>query len=150
MLACPFGVPTYEWGSIWPKVNKCDLCADRVTLGQSTACAEACPTGATLFGEREELVREAHKRLAENPGVYFDHILGLEEVGGTCVLYLSPVPFDKIGFQSKLQVEPLPLLTYRALSKTPHIFVLGSTLLGGVYWITHRREAVAREERGKQ
>lgn len=150
MLACPFGVPTYEWGSIWPKVNKCDLCADRLALGQSTACAEACPTGATLLGERDDLIREAHKRLLDAPGTYFDHIYGLEEVGGTCVLYLSPAPFDTLGFRTNLQIEPLPLLTYRALSKTPHIFALGSTLLGGVYWITHRREAVAKAEGGKK
>ena len=149
MLACPFGVPTYEWSSLWPKVNKCNLCADRVAARKPTACAEACPTGATIYGDREQLIVEAHKRIAENPGAYVNHVYGLQEVGGTCVLYLSAVPFEKLGFRTNLLLSPLPLLTYRTLSKTPHIFAVGSTLLGGVYWITHRREAVAKEERGR-
>jgi formate dehydrogenase iron-sulfur subunit len=146
MLACPFSVPTYEWGSTWPKVNKCNLCADLVAAGKQTACAEACPTGATLFGERSALIREAHHRIAENPKGYVDHIYGLEEVGGTCVMYLSPVPFDQIGFRTNLQLSPLPILTYRVLDKTPHVFGLGSTVLGGLYWITHRREEVSKAE----
>lgn len=146
MMACPFGVPTYEWQSRWPKVNKCNMCADRVAAGKPTACAEACPTGATLFGDRDELIREARKRIAENPGTYVDHIYGVQEVGGTSVLYLSPVSFAKIGLPTDLQADPLPQLTFRVLSKTPQLFLLGATVLSGTYWITHRREEVAREE----
>jgi len=149
MMACPFGVPTYEWGSRWPKVNKCNFCFDRVSAGRQTACAEACPTGATLFGERDALIREAHKRIADSPGTYVDHLYGEREVGGTCVLYLSPVPFEKIGLPASLSPDPMPQLTFRVLNKTPQIFVLAGTLLGGVYWITHRREEVAREEGGR-
>lgn len=150
MVACPFGVPTYEWQSRWPKVNKCNFCADRVSAGKSSACAEACPTGATLFGDRAELIAEARKRIAENPGTYFDHIYGLQEVGGTSILFLSPVSFEKLGFRTDLPQDALPELTFRVLSKTPHLFALGATLLGGVYWITKRREDVAREEGGRQ
>src|SRR6266542_5778994 len=68
MLACPFQVPTYEWNSVNPKVQKCTMCADRVSAGTQTACAEICPTGATKFGERDELIAEAKKRLQDNPG----------------------------------------------------------------------------------
>src|ERR1039458_5621272 len=58
MIASAFGVPTYECTSRWPKVNKCNFCAARVSAGRQSACAEACPTGATLFGERNELIKE--------------------------------------------------------------------------------------------
>ena len=34
----------------------------------------------------------------------------------------------------------------RVLSRTPDIASVATLLLGGVYWITHRREKVAAEE----
>jgi formate dehydrogenase iron-sulfur subunit len=152
MMACPFGVPTYEWTSRWPKVNKCNFCADRVSTGKQSACAEACPTGATLFGERNELIKEAHKRIAETPKGYVDHVYGEEEVGGTSVMYISPVPFGQLGLPTNLERDAMPQLTFRVLSKTPQIFTLAGTVLGGIYWITNRREEVARNEKdgGKQ
>ena len=146
MVACPFGVPKYEWSKVLPRVQKCTMCPDRVAAGKPTACAEACPTGATKFGERDELIKEAQQRLQENPGKYVNHIYGLTEVGGTSVLMLSSVPFEEFGFPAELTRDPLPLLTYRVLSRIPDFVPLGGVLLGGVWWITHRREEVAAAE----
>ena len=56
MVACPFSVPRYEWASLLPRVRKCQMCADRVAQGRPTACSEACPAEATMFGEREEMI----------------------------------------------------------------------------------------------
>src|SRR5574337_1151125 len=67
MMACPFEVPKYEWNCLFPRIRKCDMCADRVAAGRPTACAEACPTGATKFGDRDALIAEARERLAKNP-----------------------------------------------------------------------------------
>jgi formate dehydrogenase iron-sulfur subunit len=121
-------------------------CADRVAAGKPTACAEACPTGATKFGERDELIREAQQRLHDNPGKYVNHIYGLTEVGGTSVLLLSSVPFEEFGYRADITQDPLPLYTYRVLSRIPDFVPLGGMLLGGVWWITHRREEVAAAE----
>ena len=38
--------------------TKCDGCIDRVRLDREPACAEACKTGALVYGELNELVRE--------------------------------------------------------------------------------------------
>lgn len=146
MVACPFGVPKYEWGKVLPKVQKCTMCADRVAAGKQTACAEACPTGATKFGDREELIQEAQQRIRDNPGQYVNHIYGLTEVGGTSVLLLSSTPFEEFGYRTDLSKDPLPILTYRVLSRIPDFVPLGGILLGGVWWITHRREEVAEAE----
>jgi formate dehydrogenase iron-sulfur subunit len=146
MLACPFQVPAYTWNSRLPVVKKCDMCYERQLAGLATACAEACPTGATISGERDALIAEARRRIAENPGQYYDRIYGIEEVGGTSVLFLSAVPFEELGLPAGLPREPLPLLTWRALSHVPDIVVVGTVLLGGVWWITHRREEVAAAE----
>ncbi len=146
MAACPFGVPKYEWEKALPAVRKCDMCSDRVLAGKMTACAEACPTGATKFGEREELVAEAKQRLHDNPSNYVNHIYGLDEVGGTSVLILSSVPFENFGYRTDLVREPLPLFTFRVLSRIPDLVALGGVLLGGIWWITNRRAEVAAAE----
>jgi formate dehydrogenase iron-sulfur subunit len=122
------------------------LCSDRVAAGRPTACTEICPTGANKFGERDELIAEARQRIQDNPQQYLPHIFGLEEVGGTSVLMLSAVPFAKFGYPADLPHESLPLLTWRALRYVPDIVIVGSVLLSGVYWITHRRDEVAAAE----
>jgi formate dehydrogenase iron-sulfur subunit len=147
MLACPFSVPKYEWGKPLPLVRKCDMCSDRLARGQQTACAEACPTGATKFGDRDELIAEAKDRLAKNPGQYVNHVFGLEEVGGTSVLLLSSVPFENFGYRTDLSSEALPLLTYRVLSHIPDLISVGAVALGGIWWLTNRKNEVAAAER---
>ena len=146
MVACPFSVPKYEWNKLFPKVRKCIMCPDRMTVGRPTACAEICPTGATKFGEREELIAEAQQRIRDNPGKYVNHVFGLTEVGGTSVLLLSGVPFEEFGYRTDLSKDPMPMLTYQVLSRIPDFVPLGGMLLGGVWWITHRREEVAAAE----
>ncbi len=150
MQACPFGVPTYEWSSRTPRVRKCNMCFERQTKGLPTACTEACPAGATLSGQRDDLIAEARRRISEKPGEYYNRIYGIKEAGGTSVLMLSAVPFEQIGLRTNVPQEPLPALTWRALSLVPDIGTVGATLLGGIWWITHRREDVAREERAER
>lgn len=146
MVACPFSVPRYEWTSVTPRVRKCIMCADRVAEGKPTACSEACPTGATRFGELDELLAEARARIAAEPKKYFPTILGEKEVGGTSVLYLASVDFEKLGFPKNLPVAALPHYTWEALSHIPQIVTAAIPLLGGVYWITKRRDDVAAAE----
>ena len=150
MIGCPFGVPKYEWDEPLPIVRKCTLCFEkRLSQGQQPACTKACPTGATIFGDREELIREAHQRIEREPGRYVDHIYGLEEAGGTAVLYLSGVPFEQLGFPTPLRSDPYPRLTWAALSKIPNVVGVGGALLVGIWWLTGRKEQVALAERGE-
>lgn len=150
MQACPFSVPTYEWKKRAPKVKKCTMCFERQKEGKITACAEACPTGATIFGERQELLAEAQKRLKENPDLYVNHIYGEKEVGGTSVMLLSSVPFDKLGFPTNLPQESLPSLTWKALSTVPSIVIFGGTLLYGIWWMIDRRMELTEYKRKEQ
>jgi formate dehydrogenase iron-sulfur subunit len=41
------------------------------------------------------------------------------------------------------------MLTYRVLSHIPDFVPLGGMVLGGIWWITHRREEVALAEGGE-
>ena len=98
MLACPFEVPRFDYDSPNPYISKCTLCADRIEAGGMPACAKACPTEALTLGQRDDLIAEAHRRIANNPSEYHHGIYGLEEAGGTCVLHLASVPFEKLGY----------------------------------------------------
>lgn len=147
MVACPFGVPKYEWSKALPGIRKCILCSSRLAKGQPTACAEACPTGATLFGERAPLLAEARKRISENPGNYVPHIFGETEVGGTSVLQLSSVPFEQFGSPTKMGTEALPHLTADVIHRIPNVATVGWAMLGGIWWITNRRNQVADVEK---
>jgi len=147
MLACPFGMPKYEWSELVPGVRKCGMCFDRaVSHGEQPACTAACPYGATQFGERDALVAEARRRIAENPGRYVDKVYGERDAGGTSVLYLSSVPFEQLGFPSALNGDPYPRLTWEILSKLPNVVGVAAVALFGIHWITRRREDVARAE----
>jgi formate dehydrogenase iron-sulfur subunit len=146
MQACPFQVPSYEWNARLPRMRKCDMCYERQSQGKLTACADACPVGATNNGERDELIAEARQRIAEKPDQYYQKIYGIEEVGGTSVLFLSAVPFAQIGLRTNVPSEPLPDTTWRVLELLPDVVSTGAVLLGGIWWITNRREEVAKAE----
>ena len=148
MMACPFSVPKYEWNALLPRVRKCDMCADRLAEGKPTACAEVCPTGSTIVGDRDELLAEARRRIEASPDLYVPRIYGEKEVGGTSVFLLTSVPFEQFGYKTELTMEPLPILTYRVLKLIPDAVLLGGVMLGGIWWITGRRKEVALAEAG--
>ncbi len=145
MIACPFQVPRYEWNQLVPYVKKCDMCAQRVGGGGIPACAEACPVGATIFGDRDEILAEAHKRIAENPA-YVRKVYGEVEVGGTSVFHISDVPFEELGFVTAPMTQPMPTLSASALGEVPTVVLVGGSLLAGLYWFTQRKREVAAAE----
>jgi Fe-S-cluster-containing dehydrogenase component len=126
-MACPFNVAKFEFDKAVPKIVKCELCRHRVQegarladdrgfsrypKGMGPACCEVCPREAVIYGKREELLAEAKRRIAANPGMYFeDRAYGETDGGGTQVLYLSHVPFQRIGLP-KLGEKGVPRAAY--------------------------------------
>ena len=132
MIACPFNIPKFEYDKAMPYVRKCTFCYLRQKEGKIPACAEACPTGATQFGKRKELIEIAKIRIYQNPDKYFHHIYGEAEVGGSGWLYLSSVPFEQIGFKTDLGTVPYPELTKGFLYGVPIVLLLWPTFLLGI------------------
>ena len=64
------------------------------------------------------MLQEAHNRISAHPDKYVDHIYGEKEAGGTSVLYLSSVPFEKIGFPD-VGTKPYPAFSKMALHAVP-------------------------------
>ncbi len=107
-------------------------------------CAKTCPTQAIIFGERDELLQEARSRIQAHPDKYVDHIYGEKEVGGTSMLYISHVPFDKLGFPT-LESEPIPRYADVAMAAVPPTIVVVSAAMAGVYWIAKRRDQMMNQ-----
>ena len=143
LVACPYGIPRYEWDEAAPLVQKCDMCHDRIVEGQEPACVEACPEDALLFGNRDDLLAEARRRIAENPEAYVNHIYGEKEVGGTSVLYISDISLGFLGWAEEPGEEPLPKLTWASLKKVPGIAAGMGGLMAVIYWVINRRMRLA-------
>ena len=61
--ACPYNIPRRNPET--KAVVKCDMCIDRTSNGLKPMCVATCPTGTMNFGDRDEMVALAEKRLAE-------------------------------------------------------------------------------------
>ena len=98
-IACPFNIPKFEWDKVNPKIVKCELCRHIVgSSAKEPACTKVCPTHAVIYGKRSDLLAEAHRRIKERPGFYFeDRVYGEFEAGGTQCLVLSHVDFRNLG-----------------------------------------------------
>jgi Fe-S-cluster-containing dehydrogenase component len=157
-LACPFNIPKFEFEKTFPQIRKCQMCSHRLEKGDIAACAEFCPTGATVFGKVEDLLAEAKKRLQYKPGSkqvypvahmngkltaertvtpYVNTVYGEKDGGGTQVLILAGIPHEKLG---------LPVLEERSDAQRSetiqHTLYKGMiapiVLLGGLLYVVHK------------
>jgi Fe-S-cluster-containing dehydrogenase component len=155
-VACPFGIPKFEFEKAAPKLVKCELCRHRVQgaalekgadgftrypKGHGSACAEVCPRFAVISGRRDELLGEAKRRIAESPGKYYqDRVYGESEAGGTQVLYLSHLPFEKIGLPS-YSASAVPSTAYQIQESVYKGFVAPVALYGVLAAVLFRNRA---------
>jgi Fe-S-cluster-containing dehydrogenase component len=151
-MACPFNVPKFEWTDTNPYIVKCEFCKDRPGDKQWVpACCEICPRQAVIYGPYDELLTEARRRLAESPGRYVPKIYGEHDLGGTQVLYLSHVPFDKLGFHFDGD-QPVPELQQTIQHGVYQGFIAPAALyaiMGFVVW-RNRKKSGSEEAGGKE
>lgn len=162
MVACPYHVPRYQWGSTKPLVQKCTFCfgyvqrdggldpKNRLAQGMGPNCVESCPTGALTWGTRAEMLAEAHHRIDANPGKYYeDRVYGEHEAGGTLQLILSHVPFEALGLPT-LEPKPLPEYTTAVNWAVPGIFLGVGGLASVIYRLRTRNEVETGSEEVQQ
>ncbi len=120
MNACPFGVPHFDYNKGLLEgafIDKCTMCPQRIDIGQEPACVATCPTDALVFGERSDLIAEAHRRIQAHPARYIDHVYGEAENGGTSYLILSHVPFRELGLP-ELPLRPVKQVSEAEMALT--------------------------------
>jgi formate dehydrogenase iron-sulfur subunit len=110
------------------------------------ACVKACPADCLRFGDRDEMLQVARDRISGHPEKYVDHIYGEKEAGGTSVLYLSSVPFEKIGFPD-VGTKAYPGFSKLALHAVPPAVMAVGALLASTYALLKRRaSAIAGDQ----
>jgi formate dehydrogenase iron-sulfur subunit len=147
MVACPFGVPKYEYEKAMPYVTKCTFCADRQARGEAPACTSVCPSGALTFGSRNELLEVARERLYAKGSPYVRHIYGENEVGGTSWMYITDIPIEKLGLPTDVGSYAYSSLTQASLAAVPFVLTLWPPLLMGIYSFSKRRNEVEAHDR---
>jgi formate dehydrogenase iron-sulfur subunit len=105
IAGCPFDIPRISKRD--HKAYKCTLCSDRVAVGLEPACIKACPTGALVFGTKEDMKEHAAERVEDLRSRGFEQA-GLYDppgVGGTHVMYVLHHA-DKPGIYNDLPADP--------------------------------------------
>ncbi|MBC8322377.1 MAG: hydrogenase 2 operon protein HybA [Candidatus Marinimicrobia bacterium] len=161
-IACPYSIPRFEYNKAIPEVFKCEMCSHVVEKGGIPGCCESCPSGASIFGNVYEILKEAKRRIALKPGEqyaypistvhdteiqvrsaekYIHYIYGEKEAGGTQYLILSAIPFEKLG------LPKLPETSAAATTETiQHTIYKGLiapiALLTGLVFAAHRSAGI--------
>ncbi|QHB25821.1 formate dehydrogenase subunit beta [Pseudomonas monteilii] len=88
ITGCPFNIPRISQKD--HKAYKCTLCSDRVTVGLEPACVKTCPTGAIVFGSKDEMKVHAAERIVDLKSRGYDKagLYDPDGVGGTHVMYV--------------------------------------------------------------
>jgi formate dehydrogenase iron-sulfur subunit len=126
IAACPFGV--IEVNPASGTAQKCTLCYDRLQVGMTPACAQACPTASIQFGPITELKQRAEKRVAQlqGQGEKRAQLYGADEkmLGGLNSFFLLVDRPEVYG------LPPDPKLPTRNLKPSSLLSALGAVVVG--------------------
>jgi len=138
VTGCPFDIPRISEKD--KKAYKCTLCSDRVSVGLEPACVKTCPTGAIVFGKKEDMVTYGDKRAGElkergfkNAGLY-----NPAGVGGTHVMYVlkhadNPVQYS--GLPANPTISPLVSLWKGAAKPLAVAAMVGAVVAGFFHYM---------------
>jgi formate dehydrogenase iron-sulfur subunit len=130
--ACPFGVIDRRIGDKGVKnvgiAQKCTLCYDRLAVDQTPACAQACPTESSQFGDLDELrepaaarVEQLHARGVTDARLYGEN--PDDGIGGAGALFLLLDEPEVYG------LPPDPVVTTRDLRSMFNKATMGAVVL---------------------
>jgi formate dehydrogenase iron-sulfur subunit len=135
VTGCPFDIPRISKKD--HKAYKCTLCSDRVAVGLEPACIKACPTGALVFGTKEDMQQHAAERIEDLKSRGFAQA-GLYDpagVQGTHVMYVLHHA-DQPQLYSELPQDPHISATVRlwkGFAKPLGIALMAFTALAGFF-----------------
>ena len=135
ITGCPFDIPRISKKD--HKAYKCTLCSDRVSVGLEPACIKACPTGALVFGTKEDMKLHAAERIEDLKSRGFDNA-GLYDpagVSGTHVMYVlhhADQPELYSGLPQDPHISPMVRL-WKGFSKPLGLAAMAMTALFGFF-----------------
>jgi formate dehydrogenase iron-sulfur subunit len=149
ITGCPFDIPRLSRKD--GKVYKCTLCSDRVAVGLEPACVKTCPTGAIVFGSKEDMVHHADGRIADlrARGYRQAGLYNPPGVGGTHVMYVlqhADRPELYNGLPKDPGISPAVDL-WKGISKTVMNTGLAAAVLAGIFhYVTQGPNEVGEDE----
>jgi formate dehydrogenase iron-sulfur subunit len=150
VTGCPFDIPRISKRD--HKAYKCTLCSDRVAVGLEPACIKACPTGALVFGTKEDMLDHAAERVADLKSRGFEQagVYDPQGVGGTHVMYVLHHA-DQPQLYSGLAADPhisLLVRAWKGKTKPLALAVMALTALAGFFHFVRvgRSEVTAADE----
>jgi len=149
LTGCPFNIPRISKKD--SKAYKCTLCSDRVAVGLEPACIKTCPTGALVFGSREDMIHHAEGRVADlkERGYANAALYNPEGVGGTHVMYVLQHG-DKPELYANLPKDPRisPLVgLWKGVTKPLMSLGIGLAVFAGfLHYVTAGPKEVEEEE----
>ncbi|MGF6854984.1 formate dehydrogenase subunit beta [Paraburkholderia sp. CI3] len=138
IAGCPFDIPRMSKQD--RRVYKCTLCSDRVAVGQEPACVKTCPTGAIMFGTKEDMKQQAEDRIVDlkERGFQSAGLYNPAKVGGTHVMYVlhhADRPSLYHGLPDDPRISPLVSL-WKGIAKPIALAIMGIAALAGFFHYT--------------
>ncbi|MES2117912.1 MAG: formate dehydrogenase subunit beta [Pseudomonadota bacterium] len=139
VAGCPFDVPRISKKD--SRAYKCTLCSDRVAVGQEPACVKTCPTGAIVFGTKEDMRLHAEERITDlkSRGYAQAGLYDPAGVGGTHVMYVlhhADQPGLYHGLPAAPSISPMVGL-WKGMTKPLALAGIAVTALAG--WFHYSR-----------
>ena len=135
VTGCPFDVPRISKKD--HKAYKCTLCSDRVAVGLEPACIKSCPTGALVFGTKDDMKQHAAERIEDLKSRGFEQA-GLYDpagVSGTHVMYVlhhADQPELYSGLPKDPHISPM-VRTWKGFAKPLALAAMAFTALAGFF-----------------
>ena len=153
ITGCPFNIPRLSKKD--GKAYKCTLCSDRVAVGLEPACIKSCPTGALVFGTKDDMIHHAEGRIADlkSRGYAQAALYDPKGVGGTHVMYVLPEG-DKPEIYDGLPKDPGIsgwVSVWKGVTKPILSLGLGVIALGGfLHYVTKGPNEVDEDEEDQE
>jgi formate dehydrogenase iron-sulfur subunit len=133
--ACPFGV--IDINPVTQTAQKCTLCYDRMKVGMTPACAQACPTASIQFGTIADLRQRADTRVQQlqQRGESRAYLYGADEkmLGGLNSFYLLVDRPEVYG------LPPDPKIPSRNLVPSSAFSLVGAAVVGLLGLLSFRK-----------
>jgi formate dehydrogenase iron-sulfur subunit len=135
VTGCPFDIPRISKKD--KKAYKCTLCSDRVAVGLEPACIKSCPTGALVFGTKDDMKLHAAGRIEDLKSRGFEQA-GLYDpagVGGTHVMYVlhhADQPELYNDLPKDPQISPM-VRAWKGITKPLAVAAMAFTALAGFF-----------------
>src|SRR5215468_2775802 len=149
VTGCPFNIPRISKKD--KKAYKCTLCSDRVSVGLEPACVKTCPTGAIVFGTKDDMKEHAAERIEDLKSRGFDNagLYDPQGVGGTHVMYVlhhADQPGLYAGLVADPRISPVVEL-WKGLTKYAGLTAMAAfAALGVLHHLVRGPNRVSRED----